>query len=47
MKDGWQMIGRWKKHGTETELFKKGHESSFLDRMISSASSLLLGIKVK
>ena len=28
-KEGWQMNGRWKKHGIEIDLFKKGDESFF------------------
>ena len=47
MKEGWQMNGRWKKHGIVIKLFKKEHESFSFDRMIPSGSSWLLGVKVK
>ena len=47
MKNGWQMNGRWKKKGIEIELFKRGHDSLRFDRMISSGSSWLMGVKVK
>ena len=47
MKEGWQMNGRWNKHGIEIESLKKGHQSFFFNRMIPSGSSWLLGVKVK
>ena len=46
-KSGWQMNGRWKRNGIEIELFKKGHDNFRFDRMISSGSSWLMGVKVK
>ena len=47
MKEGWQINGRWKKHGIKIVVFKKGHESFFFDRMIPSGSPWLLGVIVK
>ena len=46
MKDRWQMNGTWKKHLIEIELCKKGHESFLVDRMKSSGSLCLIGVKL-
>ena len=46
MKDGWQMNGRWKEGGLMIELFKTTRASIKFDRMITSGSSWLMGIKV-
>ena len=47
MKNSWQMNGRWKKSGIEIELFRRGHDSFRLDRIIpsGSGSSWLMGAK--
>ena len=47
MKEGWQMNGRWKEGGLIIELFKTTRASMKIDRMISSGSSWLMGIKVQ
>ena len=39
MKEGWQMNGRWKEGGLIIELF--------IDRMIPSGSSLLMGLRFR
>ena len=46
MKDGWQMIWRWKEGGLMIELFKTGRASMKFDRIFPSGSSWLMGIKV-
>ena len=47
MKEGWQMNGRWKEGGLMIELFKTTKTSMKFDRMISSGSSWLMGIKTQ
>ena len=46
-KDGWQMNGRWKVGGLMIELFNTTRASMKFDRMIPSASSWLMGIRVQ
>ena len=45
MKEDWQMNGRWKEGGLMIELFKTARASMKFDRMITSRSSWLMGIK--
>ena len=45
MKEGWQMNGRWKEGGIIIELFKTTRASMKFDRMITSESSWLMGVK--
>ena len=47
MKDGWQMNGRWKEGGLMIKLFKTTRAIMKFDRMISSGSSWLMGIRVQ
>ena len=47
MKEGWQMNGRWKEGGLMIELFKTTRTSMKCDRMITSGSSWLTGIKTQ
>ena len=47
MKEGYQMNGRWKERGLIIELFKTTRASMKFDRMISSGSSWLMGVKVQ
>ena len=47
MKEGWQMNGRWKELGLLIELIKTTRASMKFDRMITSGSSCLIGIKVQ
>ena len=48
MKEGWQIIGRWKEGGgLIIELFKATRASMKFDRMILSGSSWLMGVKAQ
>ena len=47
MKDGWQVNGRWKEGGLMIELVKTTRARMKFDRMITSGSSWLMGIRVQ
>ena len=47
MIEGWLMNGRWKEGGLMIELFKQAKTSMRSDRMITSGSSWLMGIKTQ